>query len=82
MQIPRDVLESATTKLLGGEVKDFPLNRLLYLITVMQHATNLLLNEIERREKLGSHENGMVIVPYMSDHMVETILTHGPLADR
>lgn len=82
MQIPRDVLETATAELLGGEVKDFPFDRILHLITVTQHATDLLLNEIERRGELGSSENGMVMVPYMSDHAVETILTRDPPADR
>ena len=40
--ITRDVLETATAELLGGNVAEFELARLLHLITVTQHATNVL----------------------------------------
>ena len=76
MQIPKDVLQSTTADLLGGDVTGFDLERLWHLITITQHATNLLLNEIERRGELTvMPEDGTPIVPYMSDYMVETILT-------
>lgn len=74
MKMPKDVLETATAALLGGDVADFHLDRLLHLITLTQHATDLLLNEIERRGEL-TFMNDMPVVPYMSDHSVETILT-------
>ena len=74
MKMTRDVLETATAELLGGNVADFDLDRLHHLITITQYATDLLLNEIERRGEL-SFESGVPIVPYMSDWAVETILT-------
>jgi hypothetical protein len=63
----RDVLETATAELLGGDVAGFPLDRLHHLITLSQHATDILLNEIERRGELKVHD-GMPIVPYESDY--------------
>jgi hypothetical protein len=42
---------------------------------VTQHATDILLNEIERRGELTFLDNDVPIVPYMSDYTVETILT-------
>jgi hypothetical protein len=74
MQPTRDVLETATEQLLGGKVAEFTLDRLQHLITVTQHATDLLLNEIERRGEL-TFMGDIPIVPYMSNHQVETILT-------
>jgi hypothetical protein len=48
----KDLLETAVTELLDGDVTYMPLARLWHLITVAQHATDLLLNEIERRGEL------------------------------
>ena len=81
--IPKDELRSAAANLLGGEVAEFGLASLLYLITVTQCATDVLLNEIERRGELtfapdpsGQWEFHLApIVPYLSDYVVETILT-------
>jgi len=73
--LTKDLLATATAELLGGDVAAMPLERLQHLITLTQHATDLLLNEIERRGELTFHEDGAVIVPYMSDYGVETILT-------
>jgi hypothetical protein len=54
----QDVLQTATVGLLGGEVvASFPLDRLLHLITLTQHATDILLNEIERRGELTFLDN-------------------------
>jgi hypothetical protein len=77
MKMPRDVLETATAELLGGDITTFDLDRLYHLITLTQHATDILLNEIERRGKLTFIDD-MPVVPYMSDYVVETILTRGP----
>jgi hypothetical protein len=74
MQMTEDVLKTATADLLGGDVSVFDLDRLLHLITLTQHATDILLNEIERRGEL-TFTDDMPIVPYMSEYSVETILT-------
>jgi hypothetical protein len=74
----RDALETEVAGVLGGDVSAFALERLLHLITVTQHATDLLLNEIEGRGEL-TFMGDMPVVPYMSDHYVETVLTRaGP----
>jgi hypothetical protein len=74
VKMTHDVLTTATAELLGGDITAMPLDRLRYLITVTQHATDLLLNEIEVRGELTFHQ-GVPIVPYHSEHMVPTILT-------
>ena len=51
--LPKDVLATATRELLGAAPASMSLERLHHLITVTQHATDLLLNEIERRGELG-----------------------------
>ena len=54
----KDVLITATAELLGGDVAGISLDRLYHLITLTQHATDVLLNEIERRGEiyyLGGH---------------------------
>ncbi len=73
--LTKDLLTTATAELLGGDVAAMPLDRLLHLITVTQHATDLLLNEIERRGELTFTEDAVPIVPYESDYNVETVLT-------
>jgi len=70
----KDVLITATAELLGGDVAGIPLDRLYHLITLAQHATDLLLNEIERRGEI-CYVEGRPIVPYLADYSVETILT-------
>jgi hypothetical protein len=70
----KDVLITATAELLGGDVAAMSLDRLYHLITLTQHATDVLLNEIERRGGIYYLE-GMPVVPYLADYSVETILT-------
>jgi hypothetical protein len=70
----KDVLITATAELLGGDVAGISLDRLYHLITLTQHATDVLLNEIERRGEIY-YLGGMPIVPYLADYSVETILT-------
>ena len=73
--LTKDLLTTATAELLGGDVADMSLDRLRHLITLTQHATDLLLNEIERRGELTFFDGEVPIVPYMSDYGVETVLT-------
>jgi hypothetical protein len=70
----KDVLITVTAELLGGDVAGISLDRLYHLITVAQYATDVLLNEIERRGGIYYLE-GMPIVPYLADYSVETVLT-------
>jgi len=70
----KDVLITATAELLGGDVAGISLDRLYHLITLTQHATDVLLNEIERRGEIH-YLGSMPIVPYLADYSVETILT-------
>jgi hypothetical protein len=62
----------------GGNVKDLTYDQLCQLMTVAQHVVDLCLNEIEVRGELtfAPSPSGLApIVPYVCDHMVETILT-------
>jgi hypothetical protein len=59
----------------GGDVKDLALDQLQRLMTVTQFVTDLCLNEIEERGKLTIMADGTPCVPYVCDHMVETVLT-------
>jgi hypothetical protein len=74
--ISKSELVEAAYGMTGGNVKDLSLDQLLKLMTVTQYVTDLCLNEIEYRGELTFHE-GSVVVPYMSEHMVETVLTRG-----
>ncbi len=53
-QAPKNVLTNEAHELLGGNLADMSLDRLHLLITLTQHATDLLLNEIKRRGELTS----------------------------
>ncbi|MBL6082491.1 hypothetical protein JMJ56_31485 [Belnapia sp. T18] len=74
VDVPKDDLIAATAEILGDDVAALSLERLFYLITVTQHSTDVLLNEIERRGEL-TFVGGVPNVPYESDHMVQTVLT-------
>jgi hypothetical protein len=67
-------LIEAAYEVTGGNLNDLSLDRVYRLITVSQYVTDLCLNEIERRGALTFHGN-VPVVPYVADHLVETILT-------
>ncbi len=71
------LVQEANNLMRGDEVKDLDINELYMAITVLQYVTDLCLNEIEARGELTFAPDGEVIVPYMSEHFVETILTRG-----
>jgi hypothetical protein len=74
-------LIEAAHEITGGNLKHVTVDKLRRLMTVTQYATDLCLNEIESRGALTyGRETGHVIVPYQSDHMLQTILTrdYGP----
>jgi hypothetical protein len=62
-KMSRDVLTTAVRELLGGDLADIPLDRLYHLIPITRHATDLLLDEIERRGELA-FRGSLPIVPY------------------
>jgi hypothetical protein len=69
-------LIEAAYEITGGNVKDLSYERLCRLMTVTQFVTDLCLNEIERRDELTcDHANGRVIIPYMCEHQILTMLT-------
>lgn len=50
------------------------------LMTIGQYVTDLGLAELERRGEVEFHA-GEPVLPYLSDHMVETLLTRPLLAN-
>jgi hypothetical protein len=73
-------LIEAAYEITGGNIKDLSVDQICRLMTVTQFVSDLCLNEIERRGELtfAPGPTGLVpIVPYLSDHVVETILTRG-----
>jgi hypothetical protein len=79
MMLSKQELIEAAYAVTGGNVGKLSLEQLQRLMTVTQYVTDLCLNEIERRGELTyfpGKDGGLTpIVPYMSDHMVETVLT-------
>lgn len=67
-------LLTVAAKITGGDVKGMTLDEIKRLMTVMQYITDICLNELQDRGELAEHE-GRVVVPYVCDHMVQTILT-------
>jgi len=72
-ELTKDTLTAAAAEIFGDDVTKLPLERLEHLITVTQYATDVLLNEIERRGEL-TFAGDVPIIPYMSDYSAETIL--------
>lgn len=73
----KNELIEAANKIIGGKIKDLPLDQVERVITVAQHVMDLCINELEVRGELFD-QNGRVSLPYKSDYMVETALTRGP----
>lgn len=72
--LSKDALVAAAAGLTGGDVANLATAQVKWLMTITQHVTDLCLNEIERRGELTFHE-GAPVLPYISDHIVPTILT-------
>jgi hypothetical protein len=70
-------LIEAASKMTGGDsrnIQDLTFEQLERLMTVTQFVTDLCLNELEYRGELVLLGD-TPLVPYVSDHMVETVLT-------
>ncbi|MBW6399977.1 hypothetical protein KPL78_19105 [Roseomonas sp. HJA6] len=63
-----------TDALIGADLSGRAVADLEILITITQHATDRLLNELEARGAIAIEDGGPVI-PYVADHVVDTILT-------
>lgn len=67
-------LVEAAYEVTDGNVADLPDAKLARLITLASFVFDLSLNELERRGLLALCE-GAPVIPYLSDHAVETVLT-------
>lgn len=67
-------LKEAANRITGGRLSELTYTELTQFMTVTQYLTHLCLNEVERRGELTFFD-GDPIVPYVSEHSVETILT-------
>ncbi len=73
--LTRADLENSAALLTGAsKVEDMPSYQLQKLMTVGQYLTDCSLAEIERRGEL-EFVNGAPVLPYLSEHCIETILT-------
>ncbi|HEV7251465.1 MAG TPA: hypothetical protein VGN93_31190 [Shinella sp.] len=73
--LTREDLEAAASLIAGGRiVEDLSSYEVDKLITVGQYLTDRCLAEIERRGEL-EFEDGTPVLPYCSEHGIETILT-------
>ena len=70
----KEELIEAADALTGKNVKELPIEAVLRLMTVTQFVTDLCMNEVENRGEL-TYYGGTVVVPYLCDHGVETVLT-------
>ena len=71
----KEELLNAAYDLSGGNLADLSIEQIHRLMTVTQYVTDTCLNELEKRDELYVSEDGLLIVPYMSDYAVETALT-------
>jgi len=70
-------LIEAASKMTGGDsrnIQDLTVEQLERLMTVTQFVTDLCLNELEYGGELVLLGD-TPLVPYVADHMVETVLT-------
>lgn len=73
----KEELDAAASEVIGsdaGALSELPVDKINRVITVSQYVTDVCLNELERRGVLEM-KDGAPVVPYDSDHGVETILT-------
>ena len=67
-------MRALAAKVFAKQIEGTSPAKLEVLMTVTQYITDLCLNEIERKGMLEQID-GMPCVPYVSEHMVPTILT-------
>jgi hypothetical protein len=74
MQISKSELVEASYHITGGNLESLSLDQIWRLMTITQYVTDLCINEIEDRGEL-TFFHGSPIIPYQSEHVVQTILT-------
>lgn len=67
-------LRALARKVFAKQIEGTAPRKLEMLMTVTQYITDMCLNELERQGELTTME-GSICVPYMSPHMVHTVLT-------
>lgn len=72
----KEELVNAAYDMTGGNVADLSVDKIERLMTVTQYVTDICLNELEQRNAILTRD-GFPVVPYVADHMVETMLTRG-----
>lgn len=79
-ELTKKHLDDALTMILGGRHLaqiEGPVVEMLFTCICYSH--DVVLNELERRGLIPLAEDGAPMLPYLSEHMVETILTRGAL---
>ena len=74
LPVPENEMNEEAQSFLGGEIGNLSSDEILRQMTIAQYAYDLCLNEIERRGEL-TFRQGFPVVPYCSEHFVDTILT-------
>ena len=74
MQLSKSELIQAGYQITQANVEDLSLNEIWRWMTITQYVTDACLNEIERRGEL-TFSDGLPLVPYQCEYMLETILT-------
>lgn len=73
--LSQEELEQNAAFIVGGKtIESLPPDDLDKLITFSQYVTDRCLTEIERRGEL-EFDDGVPVIPYCSDHVIETVLT-------
>ena len=74
VELDKHELEYMALNFVGNEIEEMSSDDLRHVITLSQYITDRCLAEFERRGELKYHM-GNPVVPYHSEHHVETILT-------
>ncbi|MGJ4888977.1 hypothetical protein ACQR1Y_12325 [Bradyrhizobium sp. HKCCYLRH3099] len=74
------LVEAAFDVIGGNDLKALSIDALVNKITVVQHAFDLCLNEIERRGELETRD-GMIVIPYVCEYAVPTALTREGMSE-
>lgn len=76
MQLTKKELIETAYEMTAGPLESLTADQVRRLMTVTQYVTDICLNELEARDELTIHpDHWCIILPYESEHMVETILT-------
>lgn len=74
-ELSKAELESSAKVFFAGHLGLLPRERIAEMLTLATFFSDLCINELERRGHLELSPDGGAIIPYCSEHAVETILT-------